>query len=97
MEHLERIAKKPSKLELQHLTPLLNQLEETLGPVSQPPSLPASMSEQESGESTGFDDNSDEESDDDKETEENRAFINDNIEEEGLSFYHGVNLQLVEQ
>ena len=35
VEHLERIAEKPSKLELQHLTPLLKRLEEALGPVSQ--------------------------------------------------------------
>ena len=48
------------------------------------------MSEQESGESTGLDNDSDDENDDDEEMEENQAFINDDIEEEDLSFYRRV-------
>ena len=92
MEHLEKLAEKASELELQRFTPLLNQIEETLGPVSQPPPSPASTSEQEIGESTGFDDDSDVKSDDEEKTEEDRAFIDDDVEEEDLSFYHRVNL-----
>ena len=56
------------------------------------------MSEQKIGESTGFDDDSDDESDDEEDTEEDRAFIDDDLEEEEhISFYRRVDLELGEQ
>ena len=65
--HQEKIAEKASDLELQCFTPILNHIEETLGPVPQPPSSPASTSEQEgTGESTGFDHDSEDKSDDEE-------------------------------
>lgn len=55
--------------------------------------------QEEMGESTDFDEDSGDESeeDGDEETEEDRAFINDEDdleEEDGLSFYRRVDLQL---
>ena len=99
VEHQEKIAEKASELELQHFTSPLKHLEETWGPFSQPPPLLASE-EEEMEKTTGFDDDSDDDSDnesndDEKETDEDRPFMGDDLEEEeDISFYRRVDLEL---
>lgn len=82
------------ELELQRFAPLLKTIEETLCDGATVFTCRAEESEEELGDSTGFDDDSDSESDN-AETEEDRAFIDDEEEEElyELSFYRTLNQQ----
>ena len=108
VKHLEIIAEQASGLERQRFASLLSRLEKSWDLSYQPPPplpSPASVFEQEeSGESASFDEDSDddeesEEDDDNEETEEDRSFIDeDDLEEENdLSFYRRVHLQLPER